>query len=772
MDLRDGEKNGGIPAVVEEEKQLLEHVQNHVRKGRSRRELGIDYDQELITLRDAIAEAKPEDVAPLVEQMTRLQSLAAQRGLGEDIPVDPECPYFGHLRLLEIRESRDVMLGKHTYLSPENGIRIVDWRNAPVSRIYYSYDAGDEYEEMFGGKLRRGTVEARRSITIIDGQVRRVSDTDTIYSRRKGVWQVLDPESSMLSGGQGTSLRAEGLKTKGVLGVDADGLDRKDKHLPEIAALLDKAQFDLIAAPASDLLVVKGGAGSGKTTVGLHRIAYLNFLDPRRFRAQRMMVIVLNAALASYISRVLPALGVEGVRAMTFAAWAHNQRARHIKGFRAVSGTDTPHVVSRFKRHPAMLRILDDWVDQFDEKMTERLGNAVDSTKDGAKVMKAWQSKGRLPIHIRRSIVSKWLSGGLAISEMTRNDLDPRTVAAAESVLLKMKRETGDILGAWADLFTDRTVLREVADAYAPAEFSEEDIDEVHSWCVDIYNGLVERHEGDEKTPPATIDVEDEAIFLRLYQLKIGWLKGPGGRLAYDHLMLDEVQDYSHLEVAVMLDTIQKGRPITLAGDAAQKIDWESGFVSWDELLADLGIKDGRIVPLQVAYRSTAEIMRLSVDVLGSLVQDASTPARRGAPVEMHRFSGAGQAVGFLGEALRDLLRREPLANVAVIARYPSQAKVYYDGLKKAEVPKLSLVLEQDFSFSPGVEVTDIRQVKGLEFDYVVLADVNTDTYPDDDESRHLFHVGATRAAHQLWVIVTKKPATILPEWFLTEWDG
>ena len=69
-----------------------------------------------------------------------------------------------------------------------------------------------------------------------------------------------------------------------MLGVDADGVDRKDKHLPEIVALLDKRQFDLISSPASSVLVVKGGAGSGKTTVGLHRIAYLVFADEKRFR--------------------------------------------------------------------------------------------------------------------------------------------------------------------------------------------------------------------------------------------------------------------------------------------------------------------------------------------------------------------------------------------------------------------------------------------------------------------------------------------------------
>jgi len=72
--------------------------------------------------------------------------------------------------------------------------------------------------------------------------------------------------------------------------------------------------------------------------------------------------------------------------------------------------------------------------------------------------------------------------------------------------------------------------------------------------------------------------------------------------------------------------------------------------------------------------------------------------------------------------------------------------------------------MEQDFPFKPGVDVTDVRQVKGLEFDYVILVDVTESTYPVDDESRHLLHIGATRAAHQLWFLATSKPSQLLPE--------
>ena len=84
-----------------------------------------------------------------------------------------------------------------------------------------------------------------------------------------------------------------------------------------------------------------------------------------------------------------------------------------------------------------------------------------------------------------------------------------------------------------------------------------------------------------------------------------------------------------------------------------------------------------------------------------------------------------------------------------------------------AEVPNLRRIRSYDFAFRAGVEVTEIRQVKGLEYDYVVLADVNESSFPDDDEARHLLHIGATRAAHQLWVVTTGKPSPLVPGWLL-----
>jgi DNA helicase-2/ATP-dependent DNA helicase PcrA len=159
-------------------------------------------------------------------------------------------------------------------------------------------------------------------------------------------------------------------------------------------------------------------------------------------------------------------------------------------------------------------------------------------------------------------------------------------------------------------------------------------------------------------------------------------------------------------------------------------------------------------------------VLELARAVLGPLADPTPPRApRSAAPVELHEFPSAGAAVAFLGDALRPLFSREPLATVAILARHAEQADVYHGALKMADIPNLRRVRHYEFAFRPGVEVTEIRQVKGLEYDYVILVDVNATTYGEDAESRHLLHIGATRAAHQLWIVTTGERSKLLPDW-------
>src|SRR5205085_7245051 len=166
----------------------------------------------------------------------------------------------------------------------------------------------------------------------------------------------------------------------------------------------------------------------------------------------------------------------------------------------------------------------------------------------------------------------------------------------------------------------------------------------------------------DGEDGPFAFDAEDDALLLRIYQRQRGRLPAPGASkdaggmavLAYEHLMIDEVQDFSPLELAVLLDATSVQRSVTLAGDTAQAIAPEHGFTSWTELLDFLGIAHERVEPLRVSYRSTREIVDAAEHVLGPLIGDVRPVApRAGAPVEAFPFSSAGECAEFLSHALK-----------------------------------------------------------------------------------------------------------------------
>jgi DNA helicase-2/ATP-dependent DNA helicase PcrA len=175
-------------------------------------------------------------------------------------------------------------------------------------------------------------------------------------------------------------------------------------------------------------------------------------------------------------------------------------------------------------------------------------------------------------------------------------------------------------------------------------------------------------------------------------------------------------------------------------------------------------VKGTAVETLRVAYRSSREIVTFAMGLLGDLREDDTPPltVRSGPPVELFRFTDHGQAIAVLADALRDLMRAEPFASVVLLSPSVSASTMYFEGLKKAEVPRLRQVTEEDFSFRPGIEITEVSQVKGLEFDYVILVDASQAAWSDTPSARRLLHVAASRAVHQLWVTSVGTPSVII----------
>ena len=757
-----------IPRIVAEEDSLLQVVLRKLDEGPKKSRLQVDDAGALIELRDALAEAKPEDQGSILEQMHRIEALSRQRGKGDNPPVDRKSPYFGHLRLEENGRRRDVLIGPRTFVEPGGGVQIVDWRNAPVSRLFYRYEEGDGYEERLGDRLVEGEILARRTVAILEAELRRVASPQGTFSRnlRTGEWREIAVQQAKLSvarDGTATLTPAAGARapvappsaSRGKLGIDESGARRPDRHLPAIAALIDPRQFELITQPSSGLIAVQGSAGSGKTTIGLHRIAYLAFAEPRRFRPDRMLVVVYQRALASYVSRVLPSLDVEGVPVMTFGAWAESVRKAAFPLLQAPLSDETPSLVMRAKSHGAMLRILAERQAQLARFCGDELARELAGKPGADAALAAWAATAG-PVDERVTALALWVRDAA---------LDPATRNAIEGAGRALRSRTRDVIGEWASLLTDRGALGAGFARHAPGLFSEGQVDDIHRWCVERDRLRTARNNEDEEA--YALDPEDDGLLLRIYQLQRGRFpaaKG-GAPLSYEHLMVDEVQDFSPVELAVLLETTTVQRSVTMAGDTAQAIAPEHGFSNWSALLDDLGIPHERVEPLRVSYRSTREIVEAAEHVLGHLGGDVRPVApRAGAPVEAFGFATAGEASELLSHALKELLRAEPTASVALVARHPEQARLYYEGLTRAEVPNLRLVADQDFSFTAGIDVTDVRQTKGLEFDIVILLDVNDASYPTSDDARRLLHVAMTRAAHQLWVTYTGVPSPLLPD--------
>src|SRR5262249_23161950 len=117
---------------------------------------------------------------------------------------------------------------------------------------------------------------------------------------------------------------------------------------------------ELISRPDSGIVVIQGGAGSGKTTIGIHRMAFLNFNARQRFTPDKMIIIVGSPALRAYIGEILPALGLRGVAVETFREWICAARQRAFPWLEAPVEENTPSVVTRFKTHPALLKLLEE----------------------------------------------------------------------------------------------------------------------------------------------------------------------------------------------------------------------------------------------------------------------------------------------------------------------------------------------------------------------------------------------------------------------------
>jgi superfamily I DNA/RNA helicase len=256
----------------------------------------------------------------------------------------------------------------------------------------------------------------------------------------------------------------------------------------------------------------------------------------------------------------------------------------------------------------------------------------------------------------------------------------------------------------------------------------------------------VDRRAIDEGTATGyanTVDVEDYAVLFELDALRANRTgRPPALRRRYDVLVIDEAQELAPLELALLGRTLESGGTLIVAGDAQQHTDETSTFPGWPEVMRELGRTEHEMVSLDIGYRCSPQVVAVAKRVAAGGL-GAVEPV-----MHVRGFGDETALADWLAAGLRDLHRRDRSASVAVLYRSPLPARRITSMLQARECP-VRLVFDGRF-LPRGVQVSTISDVKGLEFDFVVVADASAGAYPVDEASRRALYVAVTRARHQV----------------------
>jgi DNA helicase II / ATP-dependent DNA helicase PcrA len=567
-------------------------------------------------------------------------------------------PYFARISLQEDEPNGSTKVIEYKLGFAANpDLRIIDWRKAPISKLYYEYKEGDDYLEEILGRERSGKVLLRNRIEVDKGDLRTVQNRFGTFhwNAASATWE---PSAGSMHRRKST-----------------------DSHLPEILSLITAEQFRSITVDADTAILIQGVAGSGKTTVALHRLAWLLHHENSPLTPQECAFIVLSPVLRRYVESSLPSAGISGVKVRTYHEWA----ARSLKSLQGASdlvlnrpSSPAPAGTQRVKRSLALLKALEH--------------------------------------HLKTAP---------PVSPVTLEDLERDVL----EVLSRPQRIVGH----------DETRL-----------ISEALVGEAYRWTRSLYENGV-------------FDWSDDALLLRAFQLRRGGVVTESGQVGtYGHVVVDEVQDLSPVELSTIIGCVKGHKDLTLVGDTSQNIDEHGSFPGWEKLRKHWNFSGemSKYVSLEVSHRSTLPIMRLADHIQQRSLIKTGRPGRT--PI-WFKTRNESQGIEYVLKWLSKAIELYPSMVTAVICASPEEAKFAYKMLQPTFGQLVRLGDAYSFSFEEGILVTDVHQVKGLEFFSVLLWNPSPQSYGSHEHGRNLLYVAVTRAEENLCLVTWGRPAAALP---------
>ena len=628
-------------------------------------------------------------------------------------------PYFGRIDFHD--ESQNTQeafyIGKAGISKDATHPVVIDWR-APIANAYYENGLGKcSYLSPEGNPIPID-LQLKRTYEIKDGKLENYFDTDVIAND-----EILTKYLSQ----------------------------NKQAVLNEIVATIQKEQNDIIRKIPYHNCLVQGVAGSGKTTVAMHRISYILYNYAERFRPEDFYIVGSNRMLLNYITGVLPDLDVYGVRQMTmeqlfirllYEDWDDKKYAVKSMDMTGRQGTNKG-TLSWFEELKA-----------FCDKL-ERDTISVESIYLNPQQFVEGFEDGKTGVHDR--------TGG-----KPANPKDSILLVDGNSVENYLRENPGISVQSKINMLNERLRIK-IKDEFLRknVQYTEAERKAILKFYRGKYGGTTwkksifslyeeflreQQNKGyDLSVPETAFDVYDLAALAYLYKR----VKETEVISEAHHIVIDEAQDFGMMAYSVLKFCI-KDCTYTIMGDVSQNIHFGHGLNDWEEL-KQLYLKDSRasFCVLKKSYRNTVEISDFAAKILhhGNFAVYPIEPIiRHGNAPRVLPMENQEQLLKQAAEICREW-QGKGLETIAVICRN-------YEAAQKTarELGQWIEVLETDLErteFGSGIMVLPVEYTKGLEFDAVLLLDPTREEYPVDDGHAKLLYVAATRALHELSVLHT-----------------
>ncbi len=633
-------------------------------------------------------------------------------------------PYFARIDFEKMSSSEKYYIGRHTVFNGSD-VLVLDWR-APVSSLYYDGRLGPASYNCPDGTIE-GVITLKRQFNIKDRVLISYADMDICSND-----EILQTSLSETS----------------------------DVRLKNIIATIQAEQNAVIRRDIKKTIIVQGVAGSGKTTVALHRIAYLIYTYAKQLTPENILIIAPNRFFLDYISDTLPDLGVENIQQETYEDFAigivndkmsvvpYNEELK-----RVVSGeaSKDEQAVMKFKTSMSFADIVEKYLEDLETMICDGvedfiIGNCIIVKKETiVNMIKQYSDRMSMTERIQRvrTFLLKIIKDIVeAYDAGYWKDIWHLTTSECDIV----KKEGKKIIAKYLQYFKLKDAVAQLKMLISKKEYFSESLTAVqYKILKDIFVRVNKQKQISFEDMPAVLYINHKLFGTKLsHELK--------------HIVIDEAQDLGEFHFYALRNMF-KDASMTILGDIAQGIYSYRGIENWENLNERVFFEKAEIIPLVQSYRTSVEVMDEANKIASQMASElgislAKSLLRHGEKVNYIETSSEVNEKELILKRVMEL-RQSKMRNIAVITKTDEDSRNMYTYLS-TYFEDVNLIEDSTKKYLPGITVLPVYLAKGLEFDSVLLSNVNEENYPQDILDAKLLYVGITRAMHTLDIYYQK----------------